>query len=283
MKPSSAHTVSVPIRPRVVLVTGVSSGIGRTCAEYLAKQGFLVYGTVRSPTASAPEGVRLLTMDVDRDASVQEAVEELLRDAGRLDVVVNNAGIALAGAIEDTSIEEAKAVMETNLFGAWRVCRAVLPTMRAQRHGFIVNISSIAGILGVPFQGAYSASKFALEGMSESLSAEVGRFGVRVALIEPGDLPTPMTDKRKKAAASGPSSAYHDEMPRAISVMEASEWSGPDPVLVAKTVHRIITTPRPRLRYVVGQPVQRLATIVKRILPDRRFERLVKRDFRMKV
>ncbi|MGC8873617.1 MAG: SDR family NAD(P)-dependent oxidoreductase, partial [Chloroflexia bacterium] len=153
----------------VVLITGASSGIGLACARYLADRGYRVFGTSRHPEACPPEPFPMIQMDVCDDASVLRGVEAVRERAGRIDVLVNNAGIGYGGAIEDTSLEEAHRQFETNFFGALRLCRAVLPIMRAQGSGLIVNMSSIGGLIGLPFQGLYSATKFALEGMSEAL------------------------------------------------------------------------------------------------------------------
>jgi NAD(P)-dependent dehydrogenase (short-subunit alcohol dehydrogenase family) len=171
---------------KVVLVTGASSGIGQAIARRLAARGWRVFGTSRNQ-ASDFDGIDMLPMDVDDDDSVARTVAAIVEKTGRLDAVVNNAGWALMGPIEDTPIAEARAQMETNFFGVLRVRRAVLPVMREQRAGHIVNISSLGGIFGMPFSGIYSASKFAVEGLSESLRLETHRFGVRVVLIEPGD------------------------------------------------------------------------------------------------
>src|SRR5215470_2155720 len=151
----------MPDQPgQVVLITGASSGIGAACATYLHARGYRVYGTSRRPSEVPAPAFPLLAMDVDDDASVRHGVAQVLAMAGRVDVAVNNAGIAIAGAVEETSDDEARAQLETNLFGVLRVCRAVLPIMRQQGGGTIVNISSVAGALGIPFQGLYSASKF---------------------------------------------------------------------------------------------------------------------------
>jgi len=183
---------------QVVLITGASSGIGKTCATRLHERGYQVYGTSRSAPAPGagkqssfqmpPFPYKMLRMDVNDDKSVQDGVGAVLADAGRIDAAVNCAGFGIAGAVEDTSTEEAKAQLETNFFGTLRVCRAVLPIMREQGSGAIVNISSIAGLIGIPYQAMYSASKFAIEGMTEALRLEVKPFGIRVCLIEPGDL-----------------------------------------------------------------------------------------------
>lgn len=265
---------------RVVLVTGASSGIGRACAGHLGRTGYRVFGASRrGADAPAPGGTTMLTMDVDEDASVDTGVGRVVAEAGRLDAVVNSAGFALAGAAEETSSDEVRAVLETNLLGVWRVCRAALPVMRAQRSGTIITVSSIGGVIGVPFQSAYCAAKFAVEGFSEALSAEVKRFGIRVALVEPGDMPTALTDRRRFAGASGPESPYHPDQARALERAEAAERAGPDPSRVARLVQRILDARSPRLRYTVGRADQRMAVVLKRFLSDRLFEALVMRSY----
>ena len=191
-------------------------------------------------------------MDVRDDASVRAAVADLVAREGRIDVVVNNAGIAVAGAVEDTSIEEALEQFDVNFFGVLRVCRAVLPHMRARRSGCIVNIGSIAGLVAVPYQGLYSASKFALEGLSEALRLEVRPFGIRVVLIEPGDHRTGLTDNRRATAAARENPAYRDRYERAVARMAADERGGPAPEAVARLVRRIVELKKPRLRYTAG-------------------------------
>jgi NAD(P)-dependent dehydrogenase (short-subunit alcohol dehydrogenase family) len=257
----------------VVLVTGASSGFGLATAEHLAKSGYCVFGTSRRATALAPYGAyQLLPMDVDDDESVRRGVEAVLERAGRIDVVVNNAGIGYGGAVEDTSIEEARAHLETNFFGAVRVCRAVLPTMRGQGSGTIVNISSIAGLVGIPFQAFYSASKFALEGFSEALRLEVQPFGIRVVLVEPGDARTGFTANRRRTAASLENPAYRALCDRALAVMEADEEGGFAPELLAHLVERIIRSRSPRLRYTLAPLPIRLAATLKKVVPSGLFE-----------
>jgi NAD(P)-dependent dehydrogenase (short-subunit alcohol dehydrogenase family) len=188
-------------------------------------------------------------------------------------VVVNNAGDGIAGAVEDTSIEEARAQLDTNFYGVLRVCRAALPTMRRQRNGLIVNVSSLGGLVGLPFQGLYSASKFAVEGISEVLRMEVKPFGVRVVLVEPGDFRTGFTAQRRKTAASQGDSAYAANFGRALAVMEQDETGGADPALVARLLERIINAPSPRLRYMVGGFVQKFSVgFLRMVLPQKLFE-----------
>ena len=255
---------------RVVLITGASSGIGRACAVRLATAGDRVYGTSRRTDVDAPSGVTMIQMDVDDERSVDAGVNRILAAAGRIDVVVNNAGFGIGGALEDTPIADAEALFNTNFFGVLRVCRAVLPTMRAQRSGTIVNISSLAGRIGLPFQGMYSATKFAVEGATEALRMEVRPFGIRVVLIEPGDFRTGFTAHRRRIAPAD--SAYTAYMDRALHVAETDEMNGASPEAVARLVERVIRVPTPRVRYTVGGMSQRMAAGLKRVLPSRVFE-----------
>lgn len=251
---------------RVALVTGASSGIGRACAQLLAARGLRVYAASRTAA---------LHMDVTDEVSVRAAVDEIIRNEGRLDVVVNNAGIAIAGAVEDTSIAEARAQFDVNLFGTLRVCRAVLPILREQRSGYIVNIGSIGGLVAIPYQGLYSASKFALEGLTESLRLEAGHFGVNVVLIEPGDHRTSLTENRLRTAESRINPAYRDRCDRAIAKMASDEQAGAAPEATARLLCRIVNQPRPRLRYTVGPAPERAAVWLKRLMPYSVVEKVV--------
>src|SRR5258705_6912182 len=171
---------------RVVLITGASSGIGRATAELLAARGYRVFGGVRSPATTRPlAGVELVPLDVRDEASAKACVDEVRSRAGRIDILINNAGINLVGAVEETSISQAQALFDTNVIGVLRMIQAVLPDMRRQAAGLIVNISSILGLIPAPFMGVYASTKHAIEGLSESLDHEVRGFGIRVVLIEP--------------------------------------------------------------------------------------------------
>ena len=259
---------------QVVLVSGTSSGIGQACAAHLHRRGCRVYGTIRRPQP-IPGSFEMIQMDVDSDESVQGGIALVYEREGRLDVVVNNAGCHFAGAIEDTSIEEAKAQFETDFFGVMRVCRAALPIMRAQRSGTIINISSIGGLLGMPFQGLYSASKHAVEGMSEALSMEVRPFGIRVVLVEPGDMRTGVTAARRRTAQSLANAAYQARFGSAMQVVEHDETHGASPDQVARLVERIIRSRSPRLRYVVGPFYETVSVVAKKVLPPRLFEWII--------
>jgi NAD(P)-dependent dehydrogenase (short-subunit alcohol dehydrogenase family) len=250
---------------RVVLVTGASSGIGLACATHLAGRGFRVYGTSRRAGAGQAGSFVMLTADVTDDGSVEQAVAAVLEREGRLDIVVNNAGMCIVGPVENTPIEEAKRQLEVNFFGAFRVCRAVLPAMRSQRGGYIVNISSIAGFTAIPYQAVYSASKFALEGLSESLRMEVRPFGVKVVIIEPGDHKTAITENRTEMV--GGTDAYSESFRAALARTVHDEQSGPGPEQVARLLHRIVNIRNPRLRYTIAPVTQRATVWLKRLLP----------------
>ncbi len=267
---------------KVVLVTGASSGIGCACADLLAHNGSTVYGASRSVAEGPTEGGwNSLPMDVRDEAAVARGVERILAEAGRLDAVVNSAGFGIAGAVEDTSVDEALDLFQTNTFGVLRVCRAALPSFRAQGNGTIVNISSIGGRIGLPFQGLYSASKFALEGLTEALRMEVNPLGVRVVLVEPGDTRTGFTVQRQRTTASGTNEAYRERFARALHRIEHDELGGGDPAAVARLVLRVLGHPSPRLRYTVGNPFQRLAVHARAVLPGRLFEWGIMRYYRV--
>ena len=266
---------------RTVLVVGASSGIGRACAVRLARRGHRVFGTTRRPTGEVEAALRrelrdsdrleMVRMDVDDVRSVEEGVHAVVERAERLDGVVNCAGFGIGGSIEDTSDDEAKAIFETNFFGTVRVCRAVLPIMRKQGSGTIVNVSSIGGRIAVPFVGLYGATKFAIEGLTEALRMEVHRFGVRVVLVEPGDFATGFTDNRRPARDALENEAYGDAYRAALAVIERDERGGSSPEAVARLVERILVARSPRLRYTVGALFQRVAVVLRIVLPARLF------------
>jgi len=260
----------------VVVITGASAGIGLACAARLAGAGWTVVGASRRGSASA--GWSGLVMDVDDDASVGAGVAEVLARHGRIDAVVASAGWGLAGAVERTPVEEAKAQLETNFFGACRVVRAVLPAMRGAGAGRIVLMSSIGGVVAIPFQGYYSASKFALEGFGEALGYEVRPFGVSVTLVEPGNVRTDFTANRRTASAHGPGDddPYGGALDKAVTVMERDEANGVDPSAVAAVVHKVLEARRPPRRVSVGKAGERVGILAKRVLPQRLFEAAAK-------
>lgn len=219
----------------VVVVTGVSSGIGRIAAEKFAQRGCQVFGTVRNPAKAQPiPGVVLVEMDVRDDASVQRAIQAVVGQAKRIDVLVNNAGGTLLGTVEETSVAEAQSLFDTNVFGALRTIQAVLPHMRAQRSGRIVNISSVLGFLPAPYMGLYAASKHAIEGMSESLDHEVRGFGIRVVLVEPSYTKTNLDINAPETAVKIP--AYDAERAGVVGAIQKNVQDAPAPDGVAATI-----------------------------------------------
>jgi NAD(P)-dependent dehydrogenase (short-subunit alcohol dehydrogenase family) len=260
--------------PRVALVTGASAGIGRACADHLHRAGWAVTGASRRGTAN--EGWSGLVMDVDDDLSVRDGVRRLLDGCGRIDALVAAAGWGVAGPVEYTTVDEAKPQFETNFWGCVRTVQAVLPAMREQRRGRIVLISSIGGVIGIPFQAFYSASKFALEGLGEALAYEVAPFGIHVTLVQPGNVRTDFTASRKLAAACADDTIYGAALARAVGLMERDERSGVPPDDVAAAVRRILGARRPPRRASVGKVQERAGLLARRVLPFRAFEAAAK-------
>jgi NAD(P)-dependent dehydrogenase (short-subunit alcohol dehydrogenase family) len=263
---------------RVVLITGASSGFGRETARILLGRGFRVYGTSRNPSGRPQEsGVGMITLDVDSDDSVKNGVKELLEETGRLDVLVNNAGYVLTGGAEETSIAEAKAQFETDFFGPIRVTKAVLPTMRKQGSGQIVNISSLAAVLPVPFEGYYAAAKAALLAWSEALRHEVKSLGIKVSVIEPGFFKTNLGNTRRITKVT--IRDYDELRQRATATLDHDFNNGADPRIVGETVLRIIRSKNPKLEYAVGRE-KRYKTL-KHIMPQSIIENGVRRHWKL--
>src|SRR5262245_19329597 len=253
---------------RVVLITGASSGIGRATAELLAARGHRVFGGVRAPaTTRALTGVELVLLDVRDEASAKACVDEVRSRAGPIEVLINNAGVNLVGAVEETSIGQAQVLFDTNVIGVLRMIQAVLPDMRRQSAGLIVNISSILGLIPAPFMGAYASTKHAVEGLSESLDHEVRALGIRVVLIEPHYIRTNLD--ASAAQAEGRIDAYAPQRQRTAAVITHDTNKAPEPKLVAKEVLRAIEG-RYRMRRPVGQAA--LLSWLRRLLPARLFE-----------
>ncbi len=275
--PRRAVVDTVPAA-KVVLVTGASSGIGRAVARLLQGRGFTVFGTSRVHSGKM-ERVEMLPLDVRSEESVNTCVRVVLERAGRLDVLINNAGYVLGGAIEETALEEARAQFETNFFGLVRMVKAVLPIMRRQGGGRIVNISSLAGLAAVPFLGFYSASKFALEGYSEALLHEVMPFNIHVSLVEPGFIRTNLLAASEQSAACS-TGAYDPARQAAMESVRSYLEQAPPPEMVAAVVRKIVESSSPRLRYNVGKEA-RLVVHLRRFVPERVALKIMKKYFRL--
>ncbi len=271
--------VSATPRPDVVLVTGCSSGIGMACSEHLAEAGRRVYGASRTPCA--PKRWRYVAMDVTDEASVERAVGAVVTQEGRIDALVHCAGVSLAGAVEDATVEEAKRQFDTNFFGTVRVLRAVLPVMRRQASGRVLVIGSIGGLIGLPFLGHYSASKFALDGLVEALRVEVAPLGIDACLVHPGDYCTAISANQIVSANARDSSAYAAACRRMVSIYDESVRRAPPPEVVAKRIERLLSRRRLPVRCVLGSPVEVAAVWLKRLLPARSFEAIFRTVYRL--
>ena len=281
----------------VVLVTGSSSGIGLATALHFARLGHDVHAGLRQPggatelsrAADAEKlAIRAVALDVDDATSVRHGVQEVLRHAGHIDVLVNNAGIGGGGPIEDVPVDWAKTLFETNYFGAIRMIQAVLPGMRERRSGAIVNVSSIAGRVTVAGHGHYCAVKHALEAASEALAQEVVAFGVRVAIVEPGVVITPIFNKAKRFAE--PSSPYAVHVRRLLLFYQMQMKTPSQPEDVARVIYEAVTTDTPKLRYLVGEDARRLSAGRQRLtdeeyiaagreMPDEQYLDLLRRRY----
>lgn len=263
----------------IVFITGISSGFGLATARLLSAGGHIVYGTVRRSVAPLPK-VHYLQLDVrDRDA-VTRAVSEVVEKEGRIDVLVNNAGMGIGGPLELAAEEEIRLQMDTNFMGLVYCVNAVLPHMRKQGSGKIVVLSSIGGLMGLPFQGFYSASKFAIEGYCEALRMEVKSMGVNVIVFRPGDFATSFMDSRKKVNDEAALEAY-PIYKTAIAKVEHDENSGMKPEVLARKISQVVKKRNPRNGYVVASLEQRLSVLLKRILPAKWFARILGSYYRL--
>jgi len=268
---------------KIVIITGASSGIGKACAEYLAKNNYKVIGTSRKATIPPKkiDNFELIKMDVNNDESVKTAVEYIIKKYKSIDILVNNAGWGISGAVEDTSVEKAKELFETNFFGIHRVIKQSLPYMRKNKKGTIINISSIGGIIGLPYQGFYSSAKFALEGYSEALRLEVKPFGIKVVLIEPGDIKTSFTSRREKISSNSEKSVYKNYAIKTINIVEKDEQHGGImPEKVAYKLLKIIIKKNPNVRYKVGSFSQKFIGSIKGVFPDKLIQWILRKYYK---
>lgn len=257
----------------VILITGITSGFGRAMARKLAHDGHIVYGTHRNDSDRIPR-VTYLKADVQDAESLKVAVGRVMELEGRIDTLISNAGMGIGGPLEFTSTDDAQRQMDVNFMGMVRLLNMVIPIMRNQRKGHIICISSIGGLMGLPYQGMYSASKFAIEGYCESLRLELRRFNVNVTVINPGDFSTGFTAQRGKVWCPEALAAYPGYS-RSMQSIERDENTGLKPDLLARRISRIVHKRHPRNRYIIATPVQKVSVLLKRILPSRWFDRIL--------
>jgi len=272
-----------------VFITGATSGIGKACALQLSELGYRVYGTARNAPsieeltaseamagpATAKLPYTLFRMDVRDEESVRKGISFMLEREGHIDAVVNNAAISVAGSVEETTMDEVRDQVNTDFYGTLHVCRAVLPGMRGQRKGLIVNVGSLAGVMAIPFQSTYSACKAAILGLSEALQLEVEPFGIRIVVVEPGDTKTGFTANRRDTGGMADGSPYTERFRRVMAAASKSEQEGWPAEAVAKKVVKIIGMKNPGFRYKPAMFLQRFGATVRKILPDRLFHQIL--------
>ena len=265
---------------KVVLITGGSSGIGKSVGEFLSQKGFIVYGTSRDASKIKEHPFKLVSLNVNNIETISKAVEKVIATEGQLDVLINNAGMGITGPIEETPTDEMRNVFNTNLFGAIDVMKAVLPQMRKQKSGLIVNVTSIAGYMGLPFRGIYSATKGALEIVTEAIRMEVKSFGIKVTNVAPGDFATNIASGRYHTPVFE-DSPYKENYQSNLNLMDSHVDSGSDPIEMAKEIYKIINTSNPKVHYKVGDFLQKFSIILKKVLPDTIYEKMLMNHYKL--
>ena len=264
---------------KVILITGGSSGIGKSIGDFLTQKGYIVYGTSRNPKNYTNSNFNLVALDVNNTATINKAVQTVIDAEGRLDVLVNNAGVGITGAIEEIPAEQIQHNFNTNFFGPINVIKAVLPQMRKQQSGLVINITSIAGYMGLPYRGIYSASKGALEILTEAFRMETKDFGVKFTNIAPGDFATNIAAGRYHAPVLKDSP--YTKYPNVLKDIDEDVSSSGSPIAVAKKVHEVINTKNPKIHYKVGAFMQKFSIVLKRILPDKVYEKLLINHYKL--
>jgi NAD(P)-dependent dehydrogenase (short-subunit alcohol dehydrogenase family) len=281
----SQLTIFVPynhIMSKVILITGGSSGIGKAVGEYLHQKKYTVYGTSRNPSNyQGSTSFPLLALDVTQPETIHRAVHDVMEREGRIDVVINNAGVGITGPVEETPMDEIKKAFDTNLYGPLEVIKAVLPYMRKEKKGLIINVTSIAGYMGLPYRAIYSASKGALELVTEAYRMEIAPFGIGMTTIAPGDFATNIAAGRYHAPVI-PDSPYKLPYSNTLKMMNEHVDHGSDPIEMAKVIQRIIETPNPNVRYKVGSFIQKISVFLKNNLPGRTYEKMLMKHYKLK-
>jgi short-subunit dehydrogenase len=266
---------------KVILITGASSGLGKATASYLSAKDFRVFGTSRNPKKyDVDSDFELLPFDLNQPETTQQLVDMVMKKTGRIDVLINNAGAGITGAVEEIDVTVINSHFSTNLFGPLALIQKVLPVMRKQNSGLIINVTSIGGYMGLPFRGLYSASKGALGITSEALRMEVKRFGVDVVTIAPGDYATDIAARRIYSPLKK-ESPYHDLYKFSLDTIDEHVDQGSDPNDFARMVHKIIKLKKRKVHYRSGSFLQKLSLLLKRILPDIVFEKMIMNHYKV--
>lgn len=264
---------------KVVLITGGSSGIGKSVGEYLQTKGYTVYGTSRKPENYPDSKIKLVALDVNNYSTITKAVQEVITAENRLDILINNAGVGITGPIEETPIEQIKQNFDTNVFGPIQVIKAVLPQMRQQQSGTIINVTSIAGFMGLPYRGMYSASKSAFSIATEALRMEIKDFNIKMCTLAPGDFATDIASRRFHTPASQQSP--YTKYQTILDTINEHVDDGENPILVAKMVEKIINTKNPKVHYKVGTFLQKFSIVLKAILPSKVYENMLLNHYKL--
>ena len=265
---------------KVILITGISSGFGKQISHLLALHGHKVYGTIRSDAETDPS-VNVLRMDLLNPESIKSAIEKVMDQEGRIDVLINNAGMHSGGAIETIPINTVKKQMDTNVLGMVYALKEVLPVMRKQGGGTIINFSSIGGLMGLPFQAFYSASKFAIEGISDALRMEVKAFNIKIVVINPGDFNTNNTLNRRNYLTTAEKDPYDEQFKKSLEIIEKDEMGGWPPEKLARKLVLIVESKNPCDRYIIASFEQKLAVWLHKILPGKWFSRILASHYGM--
>lgn len=266
---------------KVVFITGISSGFGEKMAIELSKDSkYKVYGTIRKQGTNIPNVSNIL-MDVTDENAIKKGINSVLEKEGRIDVLINNAGYLIGGAAETTPNDQIHKIMNTNFMGVVNTIKACLPSMRAQKSGLIINISSLNGLFSTPYVAYYSASKFAVEGFSESLRMELKPFNIKVVQINPGDFATNCTFNRTHSEGTIYVPEYEDQYKKTIAIIEKDEQSGLKPEILAKKIKKIIENKKPKQRYIIASFDQKMAAVLNRFLPDSLFKSLIENHYKI--
>ncbi|WP_055436556.1 SDR family oxidoreductase [Lacinutrix algicola] len=264
---------------KVILITGGSSGIGKSIGEYLKQHGYTVYGTSRSPEKYTNHPFKIVGLDVKDVTTINNAVAEVIAAEGKLDVLINNAGVGITGPIEEIPEAEIQHNFDTNFFGPINVIKAVLPQMRKQNSGLIINITSIAGFMGLPYRGIYSASKGALELLTEAFRIELKDFNVNMSNIAPGDFATNIAAGRYHAPLR--TDSPYKKYGSVLSDIDEHVDNSDDPIVVAKMVLKVINTKKPRTHYKVGAFMQKFSIVLRFLLPDKMYEKMLIKHYKL--
>ena len=259
---------------KIVVITGASSGIGKSMALYLTSKGFKVYGTCRDPKKYDINIFKLLKCNINNPIDIKEFIDRVIKKEGRIDVLINNAGIGITGPIEETSELDMKSAFQTNFFGPISIIKECLPSMREKKYGLIINITSVLGYFGTPYRGIYSATKSSLEMIGEVFNMELKKFNIKVVNVAPGDFKTNIASRRIDSELNK-NSIYIEDYSKIINSANKHVDNAGSPIEISKLIFKIIESKNPKIHYKVGSFIQKFSIILKSILPDRLFEKIL--------